>query len=54
MYIEIKREIYSSVESLVSLCINPSLYTTSLQIGGCHGRMIVGFTTTYAISAYHH
>jgi hypothetical protein len=24
--------------------------------GGCHGRdhMVVGFTTTYEISAYHH
>jgi hypothetical protein len=21
---------------------------------GSHGRMVVGFTTTYAISAYHH
>jgi len=26
------------------------------QAGGCRGRdrMVVGFTTTYAISAYHH
>ena len=26
------------------------------NMGGCHGRdrMLVGFTTTYAISAYHH
>jgi hypothetical protein len=26
------------------------------QLGGCHGRdrMVVGFTTTYAIRAYHH
>jgi hypothetical protein len=22
--------------------------------GGCRGRVVVGFTTTYAISAYHH
>ena len=21
---------------------------------GCHGRMVVGFTTTYVVSAYHH
>jgi hypothetical protein len=31
--------------------------TFSLIITGgrrCHDRMVVGFTTTYAISAYHH
>ena len=29
---------------------------SSNMYGGCHGcdRMVVGFTTTYAISAYHH
>ena len=28
----------------------------SLIVGGCHGRdrMVVGFTTIYAIGAYHH
>jgi len=25
-----------------------------LHIGGCRGRMVVGFTTTYVISAYNH
>jgi hypothetical protein len=25
-----------------------------LGTGGCHGRMVVGFITIYAISAYHH
>jgi len=32
------------------------LYTTHVYKGGRHGRdrMVVGFATTYAISAYHH
>ena len=31
-------------------------YKGSLYFRGCHGhdRMVVGFVTTYAISAYHH
>ena len=24
------------------------------KCGGCHGGMVVGYTTTYAICAYHH
>jgi len=32
------------------------MYQYTIQLGGHHGcdRMVVGFTTTYAISAYHH
>jgi len=32
------------------------VFKTYLSFRGCHGRdrMVVGFTTTYAISAYHH
>jgi hypothetical protein len=33
------------------------LFVNIIQaLGGCrsHDRMVVGFTTTYAISAYHH
>jgi hypothetical protein len=39
--------------------IQYSLYDNNIyaqQFGGCRGRdhMVVGFITTYAISAYHH
>jgi len=32
------------------------LYWYAYKLGGCYGRdcMVVGFTTTCAISAYHH
>jgi len=37
------------------LCL-AHLAKDQVSLGGCHGRecMVVGFTTTYAISAYHH
>jgi hypothetical protein len=32
-----------------------SIFTLLMTMGGGRrGRMVVGFTTTYAISAYHH
>jgi hypothetical protein len=31
--------------------LDPPLHIASFEIG--HDRMVVGFTTTYAISAYH-
>jgi len=31
-----------------------SIFTLLMTMGGRRGRMVVGFTTTYAISAYHH
>ena len=35
---------------------NKSTENIHIQMGGCHGRdhMVVGLTTNYAISAYHH
>jgi hypothetical protein len=30
------------------------VYMVSIFSRGCHGRMIVGFTNTCVISAYHH
>ena len=54
--------VLENVKTSLSL-LNPVNKTTKVvhnQIAntprGCHGRdrMVVGFTTTYAISAYHH
>jgi hypothetical protein len=40
----------------VELVFTASLLSTTDAVGGCRGpdRMVVGFITTYAISAYHH
>ena len=45
--------------NIYTLCLAPELFKqtySSNMYGGCHGcdRMVIGFTTTYAISAYHH
>ena len=34
--------------------IFPAFFTTTGRGRRDHDRMVVGFTTTYAISAYHH
>ena len=37
------------------MCLQSSIYTALLTRGRRgRDRMVVGFTTTYAISAYHH
>jgi hypothetical protein len=37
-------------------CLGLSKFVVSETRRGCHGRdrMVVGFTTTYAISVFHH
>jgi hypothetical protein len=36
------------------MCMYLSQYQTYTQCRRGHNRMVIGFTTTYAISAYHH
>ena len=40
--------------TLFKMCINCLSYHDIHILGGRRGRMVVGFTTTYAISAYPH
>ena len=47
---------YWKPKSVISYLQNTNFYYIMLNSGGCYGheRMVVGFTTTCAISAYHH
>ena len=54
-----KSKLAATVHSSFSLVCIKCMYIIQLwpsKKRGCHGRdrMLVGFTTTYAISAYHH
>jgi len=42
-------------QTMLFICVHPSeaLTISNMEVGGRH-RMVVGFITTYAISAYHH
>jgi hypothetical protein len=45
------------VEYLHTQILHLSMYRTTInKVRGCHGcvHMVVGLTTTYGISAYHH
>jgi hypothetical protein len=39
---------------ITSLCMKELVFSLSSRGRGGHDRMVVGFTTTYAISAFHH
>ena len=44
-----------ALKFIIDFCIG-MLQSSALKDRGCHGRdrMVVGFTTTYSIGAYHH
>ena len=50
------REFHLFIQSIHFLNIKVNMLCLTKQFKGCRGRdrMVVGFITTYAISAYHH
>jgi hypothetical protein len=51
---QLELTIYSRSDAVHNFCV--FIINGYSIVGGCrgHDNMVVGFTTTYAISAYHH